>query len=596
MNVDDALFRPVVGIDLGTTNSLVAVIREGRPQVVPVDGEMLVPSVVHRAVDGGLLVGKDAKAAVVAMPERSIASIKRLMGSDQLVRMAKDKYTPVEVSAMILVHIKRAVDELYGEGPKEAVITVPAYFNDRQRRDTEEAGRVAGFVVERIVNEPTAAALAFGLDHMDADEKILVYDLGGGTFDISILQLEAGILEVAASNGHRALGGDDFDQRIVLLWCDQIRTQTGFDPQKDIRAMARLKAEAEKVKIALSETDEVTVDIPVLGVSQSGNPITFSTRLTRAQLEELIEPLLTETMNLVQRTLDDAGVQPHDISAVLLVGGSTRIPRVRNLIREAFGQEPRTDVHPDQAVALGAAVQAGLKSGALGQSGLIVTDVAPFSMGIAVAKPNSLGGFTPGHYAPIIAKNTTVPTTRTQTFHTVADYQTAIDVEIYQGEDEWVRKNQRLGSVMISNLAPKAAGQESVHVTFRYTLNGTLEVSATAPSTGSRVETRLHDALDRSSMEALERSRERITTSQMQLDLGDLDEQDALDEDKPTWDDLARDRGRVERQLRSHRKPPHTGVVDELLKELERAYGARQMEDLEAALDRAYDWLLDREA
>ncbi len=602
---DEALFRPVVGIDLGTTNSLVAVIRQGRPEVVPIDGDPLVPSVVHRAVDGTLLVGQDAKAALVAMPERTVASIKRLMGTDKLVQLAGDRYTPVEISAMILSHIKREVDALYGEGPKEAVITVPAYFNEQQRRHTQEAGRVAGFVVERIINEPTAAALAFGLSHLEAEEKIVVYDLGGGTFDISVVQLEAGILEVVASNGHRALGGDDFDQRIVDRWCDEILEQSGFDARTDIRALARLKHEAEVAKMALSEVENVGVDIPVIGMTQDGRPVTFSTELQRSQFEELIEPLLAETMTLTRRTLEDAGITPQDVSAVLLVGGSTRIPRVRALIQEEFHQTPRTDVHPDQAVALGAAVQAGLKSGALNESGLIVTDVAPFSMGIAVVRPTALGGLKPGGYAPIIAKNTTIPTTRTQEFYTVVDGQTSIDIEVYQGEAEWVKGNQRLGSVTISGLAPKPAGQESITVTFRYTLNGTLDVSARAPSTGANVQMRLNDALDRSSADALEKSRERISTNEMQLDLDDAEDIEPIAEDiepideelldRPSWDQLVDDQEQLTRRLSGRRKTSNSKAVDDLVKDLAQARQSGETDRLEAALDRAYDWLLEQE-
>ncbi len=591
MAEQETLFRPIVGIDLGTTNSLLAMIREGRPHIVPIDGAHLLPSVVHRAVDGTLLVGQDAKAALVAMPDRSVASVKRLMGTDKMVRMAGQRFTPVEISAMILQRLKQAVDDLYGEGPKEAVITVPAYFDDRQRRDTQEAGRIAGFVVERIINEPTAAALAFGVEHLDADDKLVVYDLGGGTFDISVVQIEQGIVEVVASNGHRALGGDDFDQRIVDAWCDDLQDLTGFDARKNPRALAVLRREAESAKVALSEAESVAVDIPVVALTPDGSPISLATTLSRQTLEALIDPLLQKTMALTRETLQHAGLRPDEVSEVLLVGGSTRIPRVRTLVEELFQRAPRTDVHPDQAVALGAAVQAGIKSGALGADGLIVTDVAPFTMGIAVARPNSLGGYVPGHYAPIIRKNTTMPTTRTEAFHTVVDNQTVIDVEVYQGESEWVENNLRLGSVTITGLAPKPAGQEHITVTFRYTLNGTLDVIARVPSTGASVEMRVNDALDRTSEEALRDSRERIAQSQMGFDFDEA--VTGADEETVAvvWDDLVREGRQLERRLKRRRRARRQDAVDGLLQELAQAMAAAEPSRLEAVIEAAYDWL-----
>lgn len=596
MAVEQDVFRPIVGIDLGTTNSLLAIIREGRPEVVPIDGSPLVPSVVHRAVDGTLLVGGDAKAALVAMPDRSVASVKRIMGTDKTVRMAGDRFTPVEISAMILKRLKAAVDELYGEGPKEAVITVPAYFDERQRRDTQEAGRIAGFVVERIINEPTAAALAFGMDHLDAQDKLVVYDLGGGTFDVSIVQLEQGILEVVASNGHRALGGDDFDGRIVDVWCDHLKKTAGFEARKNPRALAVLRREAEQAKIALSDQESVRVDIPVVAVAPDGAPISFSTTLTRGALDAMIEPLLAKTMTLTEETLEAAGLRPNEITEVLLVGGTTRIPLVRSLVEGLFQRTPRTDVHPDQAVALGAAVQAGIKSGALGQAGLIVTDVAPFTMGIAVARMNGLGGYVPGAYAPIIRKNTTVPTTRTETFHTVVDDQTAIDVRVYQGESEWVKGNLHLGSVTITGLAPKPAGEEHIAVTFRYTLNGTLDVIARAPSTGASVQMRVNDALDRANEEALRESRERIERAQMGFDFDGPEDVDAEGTEEALRDDLVREAHQVERRLKRRRRSrPHQERVDALLQALADALATEDLTRLEAAMDDAYDWLLGEE-
>ncbi len=597
MAVEPDVFRPIVGIDLGTTNSLLAIMREGHPEVVPIDGHPLVPSVVHRAVDGTLLVGGDAKAALVAMPERSIASIKRLMGTDKTVRMAGDRFTPVEISAMILKRLKEAVDELYGEGPKEAIITVPAYFDERQRRDTQDAGRMAGFVVERIINEPTAAALAFGMDHLRAKDKLVVYDLGGGTFDVSIVQLEDGILEVVASNGHRALGGDDFDGLIVDAWCEHLKTIQGLDARKNPRALAVLRREAEQAKIALSDQESVTVDIPIVALAPDGAPISFTTTLTREALDAMIEPLLAKTITLTRETLEAAHLRPDEITEVLLVGGSTRIPRVRALVEELFHRVPRTDVHPDQAVALGAAVQAGIKSGVLGREGLIVTDVAPFTMGIAVARTNPFGGYVPGAYAPIIRKNTTVPTTRTETFYTVVDDQPAIDVEVYQGESEWVKGNLHLGSVTITGLAPKPAGEEHIAVTFRYTLNGTLDVIARAPSTGASVQMRVNDALDRTSEEALKASRERIDRAQMGFDFEGPEDVLEGEIEGVLKDDLVKEAHQLERRLKRRRRSrTHQERVDGMLKALADALAADDLVRLEAVMDDAYDWFLGEEA
>lgn len=592
MSETDVIFRPVVGIDLGTTNSLVAYIRDGRPEVMPMDGMPLLPSVVHRTTEGTLLVGKDAKSALVAMPDRTVASIKRRMGTDDRVSLGEDQYSPVEISAMILRRIKVEVDMLYGEGPKEAVITVPAYFNDRQRRHTKEAGEQAGFVVERIINEPTAAAMAFGLEHLDATEKVVVYDLGGGTFDVSVVQMEDGILEVVASDGHRALGGDDFDLRIVDRWCEMIEGASGFDPHQDMRAMARLKQEAETAKMALSEVEQVEVSIPVVTVVDD-HPISFSTTLIRSDFEGLIEPLLQETLKLTRRTLKAAEVKPKQVSRILLVGGSTRIPRVRELIQAEFGKTPETEVDPDQAVVLGAAVQAGIKSGAMGDTGLIVTDVAPFTMGIAVVMPDRRGVWREGGYAPVIRKNTTVPTTRTERFSTMHHDQTAINVEIYQGESEWVKGNEKLGSLMVSDLPPGPAGQESIEVTFRYTLNGILEVSAHAISTGKTVEVRVHDALDRSSDKTLQESEERIASRHQETDL-ELDEDDD-DEllDEPSWEQMTSDVERLVKRLKKLRQSSNSGVVDELVGALEKAHASEEPSSLLEALDRTYEWLLD---
>ncbi|MEC1723062.1 Hsp70 family protein [Schinkia azotoformans] len=531
-------FRPIVGIDLGTTNSAIAYIHNGKPAIIESpEGKRIVPSVVLIDLKGNVIVGEDARAGLVAMPDRSIAAVKRQMGSDTPISIAGQALLPQEVSALIIKELKRNVDALYGEGEKEAVITVPAYFTDEQRRATKEAGELAGFVVERIINEPTAAALAFGLDHTNEDGVYLVYDLGGGTFDVSIIEMMNGLLEVKASTGNRQLGGEDFDWRIVDFLAEKIISNAGVDPREDIRAKALLKDEAEKIKIQLSENTSVAVELPLVTVKDN-KPVGISTEITREQFIALIDNQLQETIESISAVLKDAGSSPQEIDEILLVGGSTRIPRVAELIRNLFGKEPRTDVHPDEAVALGAAVQAGLKSGALSESGLVATDVAPFSMGIAVLK--EWKGLTqrPGGFAPIIPRNTTIPVTRTEKFGTSAPGQTVVSIEIYQGEHEWVKHNHRLGEFLLEGIPENFNKQEEVDVTFRYNLNGILEVSAKCVSTGKEMSVVVQDALRRDSNESFQESVQRLESLWRTADLDDNDESDYTDEDWEMIDDL----------------------------------------------------------
>lgn len=503
-------FRPIVGIDLGTTNSAVAYIHRGQPTIISSpQGQRIIPSVVLIDLQQNVIVGEDARAALVAMPDRTIAAVKRKMGSNEHILLGGQALLPQEISALILRELKSYVDALFGEGEKEAVITVPAYFTDEQRRATKQAGELAGFVVERIINEPTAAALAFGLANLEEDRHILVYDLGGGTFDVSVVEMMSGILEVKASTGNSHLGGEDFDWKLVDWFAEQIIAEHEIDPRKDIRAQALLKEEAEKVKMRLSTEEAVTVSLPLVTVKDN-RPIGLFVEITRGQFVALIDTLLLETVTSVQRVLEDAGLKPGDIDEILLVGGSTRIPRVRELIRGFFGKEPRTDVHPDEAVALGAAVQAGLKSGALSASGLIATDVAPFSMGIAVLKEWQGVAVRPGGFQAIIPRNTTIPVTRNKQFYTAADGQTAASIEIYQGEYEWVKHNHRLGEFVLEGIPENKAGAEAVEVTYRYNLNGILEVTAKCVSTGKEMSVTVQDALNRDSQEAFEESAARL--------------------------------------------------------------------------------------
>lgn len=523
-------FRPVVGIDLGTTNSAVAYINRDKPEIIPSPRhERIIPSTVLIDLKGNIIVGEDARAALVAMPDRTIAAVKRKMGSDEPILIGGQALLPQEVSALILKELKSYVDALFGEGEKEAIITVPAYFNDNQRRATKQAGELAGFVVERIINEPTAAALAFGLKHLKKDRHVLVYDLGGGTFDVSAVEMMSGLLEVKASTGNSHLGGEDFDWLIVDWLADQMIAESGTDPRDDLRGKALLKEEAEKIKKQLSTEKAVTVSLPVVTFKDT-RPVGLYAEFTRQQLVDLIEPLLLETIDYVQRVLDDAKLTREDIDEILLVGGSTRIPRVHELMKNFFGKKPRADINPDEAVALGAAVQAGLKSGALSGSGLVATDVAPFSMGIAVLK--GWHGITvrPGGFHVIIPRNTTIPVTRAEKFYTVSNGQTAAAIEIYQGEHEWVKHNHRLGEFLLEGIPANQAGAEAVEVTYRYNLNGILEVTAGCISTGKEMSVTVQDALNRDSREAFEESRAKLEA--LFENAGDTDLDDELTEEE----------------------------------------------------------------
>lgn len=507
-HVDKSSFRPIVGIDLGTTNSAVAYIHEGRPQVVSSEGgESLLPSVVLLDPSGQVIVGQDARDGLIAMPDRAIAAVKRLMGSSDAIPLGTQTFLPEEISAFILKELRARLVTLYGDQEIEAVITVPAYFNDAQRRATKQAGELAGFVVERIINEPTAAALAYGLDHSQERQNVLVYDLGGGTFDVSVVTLEHGVIEVKASNGNRHLGGEDFDWRLVDAMADQVQKDYGVDPRQDLRARAILKNLAEHTKWTLSDELKATVQSPLLMVHEDRG-VVLQTVIDRTQFETMIQAWLDETLALVKDVLEQSDLDPGSIDDVLLVGGSTRIPRVRQMIAEYFGRPARGDVDPDLVVALGAAVQAGIKAGVFSGS-VVATDVAPFSMGIAGARPFR-GGWVPGFFESIIRRNTTIPCTQSKIFGTLSDDQDTIEVEIYQGENAMVASNYHLGSFMLNGIPQASAGSETIEVTFRYNLNGILEATARIASTKHAKSIIVQDGLERHSAHALELSRARI--------------------------------------------------------------------------------------
>lgn len=540
-------FRPIVGIDLGTTNSAVAYIKGGQAEILSSPNkERIIPSVVLIDLEDNIVIGRDALDSLVAMPNRTIAAVKRKMGSDEGIPIADKELLPQEVTALILKELKKYVDDLFGEGEKEAVITVPAYFTDSQRRATKEAGELAGFVVERIINEPTAAALAYGLNNLKKDGCILVYDLGGGTFDVSVVEMMSGILEVRSSTGNNFLGGEDFDWKLVDWLAEMIIEEHNVDPREDIRSKALLKQEAEKIKICLSLEENVKVNIPVVAVKDN-QPIGLNIMVHRGDFINLIEDSIQETMDLTKMALEEAELSIGEIDEILLIGGSTRIPRIRELIKETFNKIPRDEVNPDEAVALGAAVQGGLKSGSLSESGLIVTDVAPFSMGIAVLKEWKSLSLRPGGFSVIIPKNTTIPVTRSEFFTTTYDGQTKVSIEVYQGEHEWVDHNYKLGNFLLEGIPENYEGQEKIEIKFRYNINGILEVHAKCLSTEEEMVVTIEDALQRDSERSFEDSMKKVQYIYKEIteDEIDWDEfpdlQDIEIGEGYTWDELKKE-------------------------------------------------------
>ncbi|MDD3271769.1 MAG: Hsp70 family protein [Syntrophomonadaceae bacterium] len=508
--MSDKTSRPIVGIDLGTTNSAVALWEDGQPRLLASpQGDKIIPSVVMMDLKGRIIVGETARSSLIAMPDRTVAAVKRKMGSERPIALAKEKFLPQEIAALILQELKSYVDNYYGEGEKEAIITVPAYFTDEQRRATKQAGELAGFIVDRIINEPTAAALAFGLQHARENKNILVYDLGGGTFDVSVVEMMDGLLEVLASNGNRMLGGEDFDWMIVDWMAEQIKKGSGLNPVKNIRARALLKEEAEKVKKLLSTKEQVHISLPLV-MTKDNRPVGLQADFTRAQFEAMIAQRLQETIDCINLVLQDANLSVQDINDIILVGGSTRIPCVRKLIKDLFNQEPLTNINPDEAVALGAAVQSAIKTGQLSSSELLITDVAPFSMGIAVLTETKKDVFREGAFHVMIKRNTTIPTTHTHRFYTVEPGQDAVLIEIYQGENEWVENNHWLGTFRFEGIPENGEKLEAVDITYRYNLNGILEVTALCVSTGKQMTVSVQDGINRDSPYAFKQSRDRL--------------------------------------------------------------------------------------
>jgi molecular chaperone DnaK len=590
-------FRPIIGIDLGTTYSAAAYIYKRKPKIIPMmNGEHTISSIVLLDPSGKVIVGDDARSALIAMPDRPKAAVNRELGEEVEILLGGKSYSPEEVSAFILKEIKKAVDQHLGEGEKEAVITVPAYFTNQQRQATKTAGELAGFVVERIINEPTAAALAYGIQHRDENCHILVYDLGGGTFDVSVVEMMDGILEVKASTGNNHLGGEDFDWLIVDWLANKIINEHDIDPRKDIRAKNRLKDEAEQIKKQLSFQESVEISIPVVTVKEN-IPIGLDAVLTRTEFVELIEHLLLETKEKLVQVLNDAELEAADVDEILLVGGSTRIPYIQQLVTDFFGKAPKEGINPDEAVALGAAVQAGLKSGALAKSGLIVTDVAPFSMGIAVLDYRG-SRFKAGAFHAIIPRNTTIPVTRTETFSTTFDNQTAVKIEIYQGENDWVKDNFFLNEFVLQGLPEEPAGKEAVDVTFRYNLNGLLEVTAKNTSSAKQMVVTIEDAIDRSSESSFQDSLAKIEAAyEIDRELDDLMVgDDDFDDENESLEKLVKEaREWHARLLKAAESDSDKDKLQQVLSSLADALELNDALALENAIEEAIDIAIDLE-
>ena len=463
----------IIGIDLGTSTSEAAIIRDGKPEMIlNYDGEVITPSAVGIDQDKNFVFGDKAKAQYLMAPEDTVIEVKRKIGTKEKIHMGGKEFTPVEISAMLLSHIKDYVSEYLKEEVSRAVISVPAYFDDLQRQETVEAGKLAGFTVERIINEPTAAALSYGIGHMEEESHILVYDLGGGTFDVTLLEMFGGVLEVKASSGDNKLGGKDFDERLIQWMLRQFRKKEGIDLEKNTAAMVKLKEQAEWCKKELSTQDSCRIVIPFIA-QKAGNPIALDETITVSEFEEMVKDLVERTHNPIDIVLADSEILPEDIDRILLVGGSTRIPMISRDLERYLKKKPSQALNPDYAVAEGSAIQAGIIEGTIsGEDSLMMTDVNPYTLGV-----RALSGFDLNYMSVVIPRNVTIPTSRKNTYFTSWDGQSAAKIEVYQGEADDVRKNHFLGEFVVSGIPWKEAGEEKVEVEFAYNLNGMLEIN-----------------------------------------------------------------------------------------------------------------------
>lgn len=477
----------ILGIDLGTSTSEMAIMENGKPIVLlNPSGEKITPSIVGISEQGEFIVGQNAKEQIILRPEDTVMEVKRIMGSSEKVKMGKKEFTPQEVSAYILKYLKQGAEEVLGEKIDRAVITVPAYFTDEQRRATVEAGKLAGFKVERILNEPTAAALAYGIEHMEENKHVLVYDLGGGTLDVTVLEMFEGVLEVKASSGNNHLGGKDFDQRIIDVIINEFHKKHSIDLSKDARAMARIKEGAEACKIALSKEAQYTILLPFIA-EKEGNPIGLEKTITAGEFETLVEDLVEQSHLPMKIALKDSNLEPEDIQVVLLVGGSTRIPMVKKFVEKIMKQEAKTLVDPDLAVVIGAAIQSGILNQELSaDQDILITDVSPYTLGIETL--DYIGDFPiTDVYDVIIPRNTTIPVTKEKIYFTASNNQEKVEIKIYQGDNRKASSNNSLGNFMLTGIPAAPAAQEKIKVRFAYDINGILQVEAIILSTGGQM-------------------------------------------------------------------------------------------------------------
>lgn len=476
--------KTVIGIDLGTTTTEAAIFRSQKVEMIPnYDGKIVTPSAVGLDEDGNMIVGEKARARYILAPERTAIEVKRKIGSGQPIMLGKESFSAMELSSFLLQYVKRYAAEHLEETVTEAVISVPAYFDDIQRQEVVEAAKRAGFTVERIINEPTAAAMSYGIDHMEEESHILVYDLGGGTFDVTLLEMFDGVLEVKASSGDNRLGGKDFDERLIEWLCRRFEEKTGVNLSKNAYAMARLKDEAEKCKIALSTQEEAVIQIPMLA-EKDHVPLALEEQISRKQFEELIAELIERTHQPINVVLADSGVRAEELDMVLLVGGSTRVPLVAQDLEQFLGIRPVMEVHPDYCVAQGAAICAAMISGELdGDEGLVMTDVNPYTLGIRTADY-----VDDDIMSVIIPRNVTIPVTRSDTFSTMYPGQRAVEIQVYQGESKIASENHFLGNFLLEGLPVNRGERERVNVSFSYNINGMLQVEATVISTGRKAD------------------------------------------------------------------------------------------------------------